>query len=71
MQDLIAQLIEFLNSAWGVVEYLIDGLVNFVDILLSLPDKLGGFISFLPAEIVAGFMGIITLVIAYKIVGRD
>lgn len=71
MQELLSQLMEFLNSAWGVVEYLIDGLMNFVEIVASLPDRVLGFISFLPAEIIAGISAIITLVIAYKIVGRD
>lgn len=71
MKELLAQLIEFLDSAWGIVEYLIDGLLNFVDIITQLPDKLLMYIAFLPPEVYGSFMIIVSLVIAYKIVGRD
>lgn len=71
MDEILSKIAEFFDTAWGVVEFLIDGLLEFIDVITSIPTVISSYLSFLPTEVITAFLGIITVVVAYKIVGRD
>lgn len=71
MDEILSKIAEFFDTAWGVVEFLIDGLLSFIDLITSVPSLIMGYLSWLPAPILTALAGIITVAVAYKIVGRD
>lgn len=71
MLEALETLLDFLESIWDVLVMLFEGLLNFFELLSTLPDKIQGYLSFFPAEILGAIVAAIAIVIIYKIVGRD
>lgn len=71
MQETLDAILNFLNSAWDVAYTIFDGLFKFFDLIGSLPSKIGNFLGFFPPEILAAILGLVAIVVVYKLVGRD
>lgn len=71
MLEAFDTLLEFFKSIWDVVIMLFEGLLNFFELLATLPEKIEGYLSFFPLEILSVIVGALAIVIIYKIVGRD
>lgn len=71
MDEILSKIAEFFDTAWGVVEFLIDGLLSFIDLITSIPSTVMGYLSWLPEGVLVALVGIFSIVVAYKIVGRD
>lgn len=69
--DVVSKIGEFISTAWDfVIDFLKDtfAMIKLVgDTVASIPD----YLSFLPAEIVAVFVSIFSVVVIYKILGRE
>lgn len=71
MLEAFETILDFLKSIWDVVVMLFEGLIDFFELLASLPEKMQGYLSFLPENVVSLVIGALAIVIIYKIVGRD
>lgn len=71
MLEALETLLDFFKSIWDVVVMLFEGLLDFFELLATLPEKITGYLSFLPPEILGAVVGGMAIVIIYKIVGRD
>lgn len=69
--DAISKIIEFLNTIWEfITDFLKDtfAMIKLVgETVASVPD----YLAFLPAEILTAVVGILGVVVIYKILGRD
>ena len=67
----VGKIIEFLNTLWDfVITFLKDtfGMIKLVgESVASIPD----YLSFLPGPIVSVFISIFSVVVIYKILGRE
>lgn len=71
MFEAFETILDFLQSIWDVVVMLFEGLLDFFELLSTLPDKIQAYLSFLPDSIIGIIIGALAIVIIYKIVGRD
>ena len=67
----IKDFFSFIGELIQFVFKLIGDLIYTVQVLLHLSPKIPGYLSFLPATVSAIFVSCITLIIIYKITGRD
>lgn len=69
--EAISKIIEFLNTIWEfITDFLKDtfSMINLVgETVASVPD----YLAFLPPEILTAVIGILGVVVIYKILGRD
>lgn len=71
MLDALEAILDFITSVWNVCKMLITGLINFFKLLAELPGQIENYLGFFPSEIIVAIMGVVAIVIVYKIVGRD
>lgn len=71
MLEALESILDFLKSIWDVVVMLFEGLLNFFDLLATLPEKIEGYLGFFPSEVLGAILAVVAIVIIYKIVGRD
>lgn len=69
--NLIKGLVEFVSTVVGFVFKLIEDLVYVVGLLTETGPKLVSYLSFLPAQVLSIFAACLTVIVIYKIVGRD
>lgn len=71
MLEALETILDFFKSIWDVIVMLFDGLLDFFELLSTLPDQFQAYLSFLPDGVVGAVIGALAIVIIYKIVGRD
>lgn len=71
MLEALETILDFFKSIWDVLVMLFDGLLDFFEMLSTLPEQIQSYLSFLPDSIVGAIVGALAIVIIYKIVGRD
>lgn len=71
MAEGIKTLIDYLESIWSTCRFLLTGLVDFFKMLGTIPNKVASFLSFLPPSVLTALLGLVAVVIVYKMVGRD
>lgn len=74
MREIISALESFFDTIGSIIEFVIDfigDLVTFVEMLGNYLANLGSYFSFLPAAIVGSVVAIFSIVVLFKILGRN
>lgn len=69
--DVIKGIGQFISSLVTIVVKVLEDLVYVVQILLASIPKIPTYLSFLPSAVLSLFVGALSIVVVYKIVGRD
>lgn len=69
--DAISKIIEFLNTIWEFITDFLKDTFSMIKLVGETVAQIPDYLSFLPAEIVAVFVSIFSVVVIYKILGRE
>ena len=69
--DLLDSIGGFFTSLVGIIGQILSSTVAFINTLFQLPAYMESVFSYFPAAIVGGFSGVLILLIALRVLGRD
>ena len=69
--DAIGKIVEFLNTLWDFVLDFLNNTFNLIKLVGETVTLIPDYLSWLPAPVIALVVSIFSIVIIYKILGRD